>query len=55
LDRPIVLGVEHADLALLILTLALSMITFTSGRTNMLQGVVHLVLFAAYVLLIFQA
>ena len=55
LDRPIVLGVEHADLALLILTLAVSMITFTSGRTNMLQGVVHLVLFAAYVLLIFQA
>jgi Ca2+:H+ antiporter len=55
IDRPIVLGVEHADLALLILTLAVSIITFTSGRTNMLQGVVHLVLFAAYVLLIFQA
>ena len=55
IDRPIVLGVEHADLALLILTLAVSIITFTSGRTNMLQGVVHLVLFAAYVLLIFEA
>jgi len=55
IDRPVVLGVEHTDLALLILTLALSMITFTSGRTNMLQGVVHLLLFAAYILLIFQA
>ena len=55
LERPVVLGVEHTDLALLILTLALSMITFTSGRTNMLQGVVHLLLFAAYILLIFQA
>jgi Ca2+:H+ antiporter len=55
IDRPIVLGVEHADFALLILTLAVSIITFTSGRTNMLQGVVHLMLFAAYVLLIFQA
>jgi Ca2+:H+ antiporter len=55
IDRPIVLGVEHADFALLILTLAVSMITFTSGRTNMLQGVVHLMLFAAYVLLIFEA
>jgi hypothetical protein len=54
-ERPVVLGVEHTDLALLILTLALSMITFTSGRTNMLQGVVHLLLFAAYILLIFQA
>jgi Ca2+:H+ antiporter len=55
IDRPIVLGLEHTDLALLILTLALSIITFTSGRTNMLQGVVHLLLFAAYILLIFQA
>lgn len=55
IDRPIVLGVEHTDFALLILTLAVSMITFMSGRTNVLLGVVHLVLFGAYVLLIFQA
>jgi Ca2+:H+ antiporter len=55
IDRPIVLGVEHSDFALLILTLAVSMITFMSGRTNVLLGVVHLVLFGAYVLLIFQA
>ena len=31
------------------------MITFTSGRTNMLQGIVHLLLFGAYILLIFEA
>ena len=55
IERPTVLGVEHTDLVLLILTLALSMITFMSGRTNMLQGVVHLLLFAAYILFIFQA
>ena len=55
IDRPTVLGLEHTDLPLLILTLGVSMITFTSGRTNMLQGVVHLLLFAAYILLIFQA
>lgn len=55
IERPTVLGVEHTDFVLLILTLALSMITFTSGRTNMLQGVVHLLLFGAYILLIFQA
>ena len=36
IERPIVLGVEHTDFALLILTLAVSMITFTSGRTNVL-------------------
>ena len=55
IERPTVLGLEHTDFVLLILTLALSMITFTSGRTNMLQGVVHLLLFAAYILFIFQA
>ena len=55
IERPTVLGVEHTDLVLLILTLALSIITFTSGRTNMLQGVVHLLLFAAYILFIFQS
>jgi Ca2+:H+ antiporter len=30
------------------------MVTFASGRTNIIQGMVHLVLFAAYFLLIFQ-
>jgi Ca2+:H+ antiporter len=52
--RPIFLGLQNADLLLLPLTLAVSIVTFASGRTNILQGVVHLVLFAAYVLLIFQ-
>ena len=54
IERPTVLGLEHTDLPLLILTLGVSMITFTSGRTNMLQGVVHLLLFAAYILLDFS-
>jgi Ca2+:H+ antiporter len=39
---------------MLVLTLGVSMITFASGRTHMMQGAVHLVLFFAYVLLIFQ-
>jgi Ca2+:H+ antiporter len=30
-----------------------SVITFTSGRTNVLQGAVHLMLFLAYLMLIF--
>lgn len=49
-----VLGLEHTDLVMLILTLAVSVITFASGRTNLLQGTVHLLLFVAYVLLIFE-
>ena len=39
---------------LLIMTLAVSVITFASGRTNIIQGAVHLILFAAFLLLIFQ-
>jgi len=52
--RPIFLGVEHGNLVLLLLTLFLSAITFTSGRTNILQGLVHVLLFFAYILLIFE-
>jgi Ca2+:H+ antiporter len=51
----IVLGLQNASAVLLVLTLAVSLVTFSSGRTNILQGAVHLVLFGAYVLLLFQA
>ena len=51
----VTLGVEHGDLVLLLLTLFLSAITFTSGRTNILQGLVHILLFLAYILLIFES
>jgi Ca2+:H+ antiporter len=50
----LVLGLQHADLVLLPLTLAVSIVTFGSGKTNILQGAVHLLLFAAYLMLIFQ-
>ncbi|MGH0000913.1 calcium:proton antiporter [Pseudovibrio ascidiaceicola] len=53
-DIHIVLGVKDTDMILLLLTLILSMITFTGTRTNALQGAVHLVLFIFYFILIFQ-
>lgn len=53
--KKIVLGLQNANLVLLPLTLGVSIVTFASGRTNILQGVVHLLLFAAYVVLIFQS
>jgi Ca2+:H+ antiporter len=52
-ERPVILGVEGGNLPLLLLTLAVSVVTFTSRRTNILQGCVHLLLFAVFVLLIF--
>jgi Ca2+:H+ antiporter len=39
---------------MLVLTLGLSMLTFGSGRTNVLLGAVHLLLFLAYLMLIFE-
>jgi Ca2+:H+ antiporter len=48
------LGLDSANNVLLLLTLAVSVVTFASGRTNILQGAVHVVLFAAFVMLIFQ-
>jgi Ca2+:H+ antiporter len=53
--RKIILGLEHGNLVLLPLTLIVSVLTFASGRTNILQGAVHLLLFAAYLMLLFQA
>ena len=52
-NRPIVLGIEGGNLPLLVLTLGASIVTFGSGKTNVLQGCVHLVLFAVFLLLIF--
>ncbi len=52
--QKIVLGLDEAELVMLLLTLVLSMLTFGGVRTNMLQGVVHLVIFAVYLVLIFN-
>src|SRR6059058_1551267 len=51
--RSVTLGVQGGNLPLLLLTLAVSVVTFSSRRTNILQGCVHLLLFAVFVLLIF--
>jgi Ca2+:H+ antiporter len=53
-DHPIELGLKHTDQTLFILTLAMCVVNFSSGRTNVLQGGVHLMLFATYLFLIFQ-
>lgn len=51
LDLPLVLGLEMKDLVLLALTFMVSTITLGTGRTNVMQGAVHLVLFAAFLVL----
>lgn len=51
--RAVVLGVQGGNLPLLLLTLTVSVVTFASGRTNVLQGCIHLLLFGVFILLIF--
>jgi Ca2+:H+ antiporter len=48
------LELSNVDIVLLILTLFVAGLTFGGRCTNMLQGVVHLPLFAIYVMLIFS-
>jgi Ca2+:H+ antiporter len=51
LDMPLTLGLDPVQLVLLILTFVVSAFTLVSGRTHMMQGVVHLVVFAAFLLM----
>jgi Ca2+:H+ antiporter len=50
----VVLGLPTVDMILLLLTLAVSSLTFSGNRTNFLQGAIHLLLFLAYLTLIFE-
>ena len=53
LNQRLELGVDMHDTVLLVLTFAVSLVTFGGGRTNILPGFVHLVIFAVFVFLIF--
>lgn len=51
---PIELGLSNVEIVLLAVTLFVSHMTFSGAPTNILLGLVHLVLFAAYLVLIFR-
>jgi Ca2+:H+ antiporter len=53
-ETTIILGLDTVDTILLILTFLISMLTFAIRRTNVLLGAVHLLLFLAYLMLIFE-
>jgi Ca2+:H+ antiporter len=52
--QTIILGLDTVDMTLLLLTLVVSILTFALERTNVLLGAVHLLLFLAYLMLIFE-
>jgi len=52
-DLPLVMGLDPKDLVMLALTFLVSAVTLGTGRTHMMQGAVHLVIFAAFLFLAF--
>jgi Ca2+:H+ antiporter len=48
LNIPLMLGLNAKEELLLVLTLIVSLITVGTGRTTVLQGIVHLVIFATF-------
>ncbi len=48
------LGLEQPEAWLLLFTMLVAIVNFSSERTNVLHGVVHLILFLTYVMLIFD-
>jgi Ca2+:H+ antiporter len=53
IDMPLVLGLDPKGLVMLVVTFLVSAITLATGRTYIMQGAVHLVLFAAFLFLAF--
>jgi Ca2+:H+ antiporter len=53
IGKQIEIGLSSRDTLLLGLTLYLSLLTFGSGRTNILAGLVHIVVFATFLFLVF--
>lgn len=53
LDLRLVLGLDAKDMAMLGMTLLVSAVTLGTGRTHMMQGAVHLVIFVAFLFLAF--
>ncbi|MFG1301796.1 ionic transporter [Xanthobacter sp. V3C-3] len=54
IGRPMVLGLDNEDRTMLLLTFVLSILSFGTGRTNALNGVVHIIVFFVYVMLLFM-
>jgi Ca2+:H+ antiporter len=53
LDKELVLGLNNQEMVLLMLTFVISMLTFGTGRTNILFGLVHMVVFAVFLFMVF--
>ena len=53
-DKSIVLGLDPVGIVLLAMSIVVSIVTFMLPRTNVLLGAVHLLMFLAYLVLLFE-
>jgi Ca2+:H+ antiporter len=54
-DSTIVLGLSSVNTILLVMLLLVSTLTFSNSRTNAMLGAVHMLMFTAYLMLMFEA
>lgn len=54
-ESTIVLGLSPVNTIVLVLLLSVSTLTFSNSRTNAMLGAVHILMFAAYLMLMFEA
>ena len=52
--QKVVLGLGPVDSLILVTTILTAMVTFSSSKTNIIHGIVHLILFVAYITLVFD-
>ena len=50
----VILGVDQTGMVLIVLTLVLSVVTFSGPKTTVLEGAVHLLVFGVYIVLVFS-
>ena len=53
MDLHLVMGLEPRDIVMLAVTFLVSTVTLGTGRTHVMQGAIHLVLFATFLFLSF--
>jgi len=53
LGKPLVLGLAPGEMVLLVMTFVISMLTFATGVTNVMFGMVHLLIFAVFLFMVF--
>lgn len=53
-SKSVVLGLNGVDVVMLSVTILVSIVNMSSGRSNVIQGAIHIILFALYLMMLFD-